>query len=723
VVRVVAVVVAVGLVVLFGAASARAVPIVSFKCTPDPSNCNGWYRTNVSINWTVAPPDAVVGGCLSKTYTTDTKGTNELCVANDGEAEVSVQVQIKVDKTAPVVTGGSPGRGADVNGWYNRPVGIAFSGSDQTSGIAACTNTTYSGPDSGTASVAGTCTDNAGNTSAPLGYGLKYDATAPVISGAVPDHAANAAGWFNSPVRLDMQASDATSGIADCPSLSYGGPDTAGASLTGTCSDRAGNSSSRAFPIKYDATRPAVSSGEPARGADANGWYNRPVGVAFNGTDQTSGVSSCTSTTFSGPDSGTASVPGTCTDRAGNTSTPLAFPLKYDATQPTVTSGQAARTPDANGWYDRPVSISFSGSDGTSGVAGCTTRSYDGPDSATASVAGTCTDAAGNTSSPSSFALKYDDTGPVVTSGQAERPPDHTDWFTHPVRFDFTGTDATSGLASCPPVTYTGPDAANGAVVGVCQDQAGNSSSRDFPLKYDATAPVVEDLGAAGGDRSVSLSWRTSADVGSVEVARTPGLGSEPASVVFRGPGSAFVDSSVANGVRYEYEVRVQDLAGNTGSGSVAAVPAAPPPPPAPPAPPAPPVSGAAPTTSAPVAAPKGQETPAPKGVRRLLGPANGAVLRLGHPPLLEWTPVRGARYYNVQLFRAGRKILSVWPVRPRYQLERRWKYAGKPRHLAPGKYRWLVWPGFGPRSKNDYGRRIGPGTFEVRRFRASGGT
>jgi hypothetical protein len=716
-VRVVGVVVAVGLVVLFGAASARAVPIVSFKCTPDPSNCNGWYRTNVSINWTVAPPDAVVGGCLSKTYTTDTKGTNELCVANDGEAEVTVRVTIKVDKTPPVVTGGSPGRGADVNGWYNRPVGIAFSGSDQTSGIAACTDTTYSGPDSGAASVAGTCTDNAGNTSAPLGYGLKYDATAPVISAAVPDHAANAAGWFNSPVRLDLQASDATSGIADCPSLSYGGPDTAGASLTGTCRDRAGNSSSRTFGIKYDATRPSVSSGQAARGPDANGWYNHAVGVAFNGTDQTSGVNSCTSTTFSGPDSGTASVPGTCTDSAGNTSSPLAFSLKYDGTPPTVGSGQAARTPDANGWYNRPVSISFSGSDGTSGVAGCTTRSYDGPDSATASVAGTCTDAAGNTSSPSSFALKYDDTGPVVTGGQAERPPDHTDWFTHPVRFDFTGTDATSGLAGCPPVTYTGPDAANAAVTGVCSDRAGNSTGRAFALKYDATAPGVADLNATAGDRTVALSWRTSPDADSVEVARTPGIGSEPASVVFRGPGTTFVDGAVNNGVSYTYDVRVRDPAGNAGSATVTAVPAALP------------ASvgggsGATPPAPAPGVIPIGKPPSAPPPTRRrLLSPANGAVLRVGRPPLLQWTPVRGARYYNVQLFRDGRKILSVWPLRARYQLERRWTNRGEAHRLVTGKYRWLVWPGFGPRSKADYGRRIGPGTFEVRRSRRGGGT
>ena len=75
---------------------------------------------------------------------------------------------------------------------------------------------------------------------------------------------------------------------------------------------------------------------------------------------------------------------------------------------------------------------------------------------------------------------------------------------------------------------------------------------------------------------------------------------------------------------------------------------------------------------------------------------------------------MRGARYYNLQLRRRGRKILSVWPARNRYQLKARWRYGGRSWRLAPGPYRWLVWPGFGPRSKADYGRRIGPSTFRL---------
>jgi hypothetical protein len=162
-VRVAAVAAVAGLVLWVGVAGAEAVPSVTFSCTPAPQDCSGWHRSNVSIAWTVLPSSASRTGCENKTYTTDTAGTIDYCRASDGSSSVTVEVTIRVDKTPPTVTGASPSRGADVNAWYNQPVAVSFSGSDRTSGIAACTNTTYGGPDSASASVPGTCTDNAGN--------------------------------------------------------------------------------------------------------------------------------------------------------------------------------------------------------------------------------------------------------------------------------------------------------------------------------------------------------------------------------------------------------------------------------------------------------------------------------------------------------------------------------------------------------------------------------
>lgn len=196
------------------------------------------------------------------------------------------------------------------------------------------------------------------------------------------------------------------------------------------------------------------------------------------------------------------------------------------------------------------------------------------PDSATASVSGTCTDDAGNASSPFGYGLKYDATAPVISGATPERPPNAAGWFNAPVRFDLQASDATSGIADCPAVAYSGPDSATASFSGSCHDRAGNASSRGFALKYDAMAPAVMDLTATPGNRSVSLSWRSASDAASVAVVRTPGVPPEPATVVFRGP----VPSSRTTGRERgadTYEVRVQDAAENAGSDTVEATPSA----------------------------------------------------------------------------------------------------------------------------------------------------
>src|SRR5262249_26980235 len=157
-------------------------------------------------------------------------------------------------------------------------------------------------------------------------------------------------------------------------------------------------------PIKYDGTAPGVAVSF-ARGPDANGWYNHAVGVTASGSDNLSGISGCSSSTYGGPDVRGGSVGGSCTDVAGNSGSKGAA-LNYDATPPSVTGAGAARTPDGNGWYNHPVEISFTGADTTSGVAACTKQTYAGPDSAGATVTGSCTDAAGNQGGGGSFALK-----------------------------------------------------------------------------------------------------------------------------------------------------------------------------------------------------------------------------------------------------------------------------------------------------------------------------
>jgi hypothetical protein len=170
---------AITLSALLGAGSAAAVPpTITVTITGTPG-LNDWYRSNVTVKWTVQGEDSS-SGCDTVTLTADTPGTTLTCTARSGIFSSSQNATIKLDKTAPA-TGTAIERPPDAGGWYNRPVSVTFTGVDVTSGIAACSSARYVGPDNSQAFVSGSCTDNAGNATA-IGASFKYDATPPAIA-------------------------------------------------------------------------------------------------------------------------------------------------------------------------------------------------------------------------------------------------------------------------------------------------------------------------------------------------------------------------------------------------------------------------------------------------------------------------------------------------------------------------------------------------------------
>ena len=363
----------------------------------------------------------------------------------------------------------------------------------------------------------------------------------------------------------------------------------------------------------------------------------------------------------------------TATFTWGTVTSPV-ITIKIDKTAPTGLSASLARAPDSDGWFNHPVSASFSGQDTISGMAGCSGSTYSGVDTASAALSGTCTDVAGNVTA-ASVAIKYDATAPTVTPA-ADRPPDARGWYRKPLNVSFAGTDLTSGIASCTaPVRYAGPDLAKAAVVGSCRDQAGNAAEVGYSFPYDATAPKLARIKAELGKGVARIGWDRAADVVSVEIMRSPGINGAKSTKVYEGKGASFVDKTVRAGVRYRYELSVADIAGNVSRKAVTAV------------------------ASQPAA---------------LYGPAAGAVVR--KPPLLRWKPVAKATFYNVQLYRNGRKVLSTWPGTARLRLERTWTYAGKRYRLEPGKYTWYVWGARGTRARPVYGKVLGSSTFVVKR-------
>jgi hypothetical protein len=96
----------------------------------------------------------------------------------------------------------------------------------------------------------------------------------------------------------------------------------------------------------------------------------------------------------------------------------------------------------------------------------------------------------------------------------------------------------------------------------------------------------------------------------------------------------------------------------------------------------------------------------------RLFNPRPNA--RLSSPPILRWVAVPVTLYYNVQLYRGSRKVLSAWPRGNHFELHPRWLYAGRRERLLPGAYHWFVWPGRGPRTRSSYGPLLGRSSFVI---------
>ncbi|MBA2475230.1 MAG: HYR domain-containing protein [Actinobacteria bacterium] len=230
-------------------------------------------------------------------------------------------------------------------------------------------------------------------------------------------------------------------------------------------------------------------------------------------------------------------------------------------------------------------------------------------------------------------------------------------------------------------VTFTAIDAAGNrtsarAVVTVVAPAAGAAARPPAAPAQDLSPPGnVSALRVKAGDRSVTLTWKLPADSDLDRVAIRRSSAGAPSGAdqvtVYEGRGTSFQDRKLRNGVEYRYLLVAYDQARNASAGVAA------------------------------VALPK---------ARLLYAPREGA--RIAGPPVLVWSRVGAATYYNVQLYRGKQKVLSVWPVRARFFLRSGWKYGGKSFKLEPGLYRWYVWPGLGRRSQSRYGTMLGEGTF-----------
>jgi len=401
---------------------------------------------------------------------------------------------------------------------------------------------------------------------------------------------------------------------------------------------------------------------------------------------------------------GTTAVHCTATDAAGRSSSGdfNVIVALVDHTPP-VLSGYGDKSVEANGpagsVVNFPTPTAVDSLDGPIGAVSCAPASGSTFPLGTTTVNCSATDSQGN-AGQATFNVTVADTTPpnlivpAARSVYATTPTGIPNTVSGVVSF-LTAASATDIVDPSPVITNDAPSflpVGDLTITFGARDSSGNATSKGvtltvlpqppagtppLPIPPPPTIPAKPtNVRVTPLDGAVRIEWnaggrkvivtRSSSSTRSLSA-----TGDEQ--VVYTGTESSYTDRGLTNGVEYRYVVMAVDAAGNHSAGVAA------------------------------VAVPR----------RNLLkSPKDGAKLRKA--PTLIWVVDGEAQYYNTQLLLDGKKILSVWPVRPSYAVKKSWKFQGRKYTLKPGVYTWFVWPGYGPRSAVDYGEMMGSRTFQI---------
>lgn len=459
-------------------------PTISAVASPA-ANAAGWNNTNVVVTFTCSDKTSGIASCPSP-VTVSKEGANQVVsgTATDRAGNTaSASITINLDKTAPTIAA-APAPPANGFGWNNTAVTVGFNCADSLSGVAFCTPATTLNNEGANQVVNGLATDKAGN-SASTSTTVNIDKTPPLISSTVTP-SPNAAGWNNTNVSVAFTCSDSLSGVASCPATATVSTEGANQSVSGAASDKAGNTASTSRSLNIDKTPPVITAAlTPA--ANSFGWNNTSVTVNFACTDALSGVASCSSpSTFTKEGAGqTAS--GNGTDVAGNSASTTAT-INIDETPPTITAS-VSPAPNAAGWNNTNVVVSFTCADSGSGIASCPQQQAVSTEGANQNISGTATDKAGNNAN-ASVMVKIDRTPPVITA-VISPTPNSANWNNTDVTVSFTCSDAGSGVAICPAPIHVTAEGANQVFTGSATDVAGNTATTSVTLNIDKTPPVI----------------------------------------------------------------------------------------------------------------------------------------------------------------------------------------------------------------------------------------
>jgi hypothetical protein len=288
------------------------------------------------------------------------------------------------------------------------------------------------------------------------------------------------------------------------------------------------------------------------------------------------------------------------------------------------------------------------------------------------------TSAPGTTGSSAAVLFIVDATAPTFATLPGDQTLEQSSAAGEPLSYSVAAADMLDPEpdVSCSPPPGARVSLGTTAVTCTIADWAGNTAAAGFSVTVRNTLPPLAVLGfsARAGDGWVRLAWQRPADwdYRQVVIQRARRNRSDWTTILETSEATRYTDRRVRNHREYTYRIQSRDTVGNA---------------------------------SAAVA-----EDARPSG---FFYPAWNRVVT--SPPALRWSVVRSADYYNVQVWRSGRKILSRWPVRPRYTMGQKWSSFGHRFRLTSGVYYAYAWPGFGPKAEARFGRIVGWTRFVVR--------
>lgn len=542
------------------------------------SNGAGWYRSDVTVEWTCGDALSGVGSCPVDSLITgegDALSATESASDNAGNIATTTVSNIKIDRTAPVTTADAP------SGYVRAGLPVTLTASDNLSGVDSTVYSLDGGPETqgdsvqvegdGIHTLTFRSTDAAGNVEDLRSVEIQIDGTAPVIIHELSPEP-NTAGWNNADTTVTFTCSDTGSGVDECSDPTTLTTDGGGQTVVGQASDVAGNEASDTAMVNLDKTAPVITSARSPL-ANSAGWSNTAVVVTFTCTDETSGIVDCTTPQTQSDETSGESFTGTASDAADNSASDTLGDVKVDMTAPTIT-GEILETPNSEGWFDGDVTVRWTCDDDRSGVASCPADSLltnDGPDQ---SASGVVIDRAGNSSVATVDGINIDSVGPVVTASR-DVTPNANGWNRTDVKVDWQCSDLRPSSLTETEHTFTA-EGANQSHSVTCTDIAGNATTNTVTVNIDKTAPLTIIDQFMGGDVRGSATDNLSG-VASIAVSWSSVGRIETQAVCYSGCGTVLAKWRATPPQPrpnvYNVSARSIDLAGNVGPSAIGSTP------------------------------------------------------------------------------------------------------------------------------------------------------